>query len=227
METVLLLLLLLTPLVGFVINQIGGKKLGKTLPGIIATAAVTVSFVISLIYFIQILSTGQSIQIHLFEWISLGEFTVCMDFTLDQLSLLWLMFVTGIGALIHVYSIGYMHNDENISRYFSFLNLFIFFMSVLVTGSNLLVIFIGWEGVGLCSYLLIGFWYKNHKFNDSDKKAFIMNRIGDLGFLVGIFTLGFLFQSVDYDTMKAVVSNVDPGTFSLLSIVTLRLFIEA
>lgn len=227
METVLLLLLLLTPLVGFVINQIGGKKLGKTLPGIIATTAVTVSFVISLIYFIQILSTGQSIKIHLFEWISLGEFTVCMDFTLDQLSLLWLMFVTGIGALIHVYSIGYMHDDEGIARYFSFLNLFIFFMAILVTGSNLLVMFIGWEGVGLCSYLLIGFWYKNHKFNDAAKKAFIMNRIGDLAFLIGIFTLGFLFQSVDYETMKVAVANADPGTISLLSIGTLCLFIGA
>ena len=227
METVLVLLLLLTPLAGFFINQIGDKRLGRKLPGIIATTAVIVSFVISLIYFIQIISTGQPIHVHLFEWLSVGGFTVSMDFTLDQLSLLWLMFVTGIGALIHIYSIGYMHDDEGIARYFSFLNLFIFFMSVLVTSGNLLVMFIGWEGVGLCSYLLIGFWYQNHKFNDAAKKAFIMNRIGDLGFLIGIFTLAYLFQSVDYETMKEAVYNVDPEIIGLLSVGTFALFIGA
>lgn len=227
METVLVLLLLLTPLLGFIINQIGGKKLGKTLPGVIATSAVIVSFVISLIYFIQIISTGEAIHIHLFNWMSLGSFNVSMDFTLDQLSLLWLMFVTGIGALIHIYSMGYMHDDPSIARYFSFLNLFIFFMAILVTGGNLLVTFIGWEGVGLCSYLLIGFWYQNHKFNDAAKKAFIMNRIGDLGFLVGIFTLAYLFNSVDYETMRAAVFNADPETIGLLSLATFSLFVGA
>jgi NADH-quinone oxidoreductase subunit L len=125
-----------------------------------------------------------------------GNLKVDFGILLDQLSLLWLLFVTGIGSLIHLYSISYMHDDENMHKFFAYLNLFIFFMITLVVGSNLLVMFIGWEGVGLCSYLLIGFWYKNQDYNDAAKKAFIMNRIGDLGFLIGIFILGiFIFYS--------------------------------
>lgn len=229
METTLVLILLLSPFIGFLINLLVGKKiLGRSMTGIIATAAVVVSFIISLIFFIQNLSTGEAIHVNLFQWISLHEFTTDMAFTLDQLSLLWLLFVTGIGALIHIYSIGYMHDDKNIDRYFAYLNLFIFFMTILVAGSNLLVMFIGWEGVGLCSYLLIGFWNKNHKFNDAAKKAFIMNRIGDLGFLIGIFTLAYLFKTVDYDTLKMAVSTTtNPEITSLLGVATFALFIGA
>lgn len=229
MEKILVLILLLSPFIGFSINLLVGKRfLGRKLPGIIATVAVLVSFAVSLMYFIQIQNTGEAIHVNLFEWISLGEFSTNLAFTLDQLSLLWLLFVTGIGALIHIYSMGYMHDDENIDRFFAYLNLFIFFMAVLVSGSNLLVMFIGWEGVGLCSYLLIGFWYKNHKFNDAAKKAFIMNRIGDLGFLVGIFTLAYLFKTVDYDTLKLAVSTTsNPEVSSLLGVATLALFIGA
>ncbi|MDU1889178.1 MAG: NADH-quinone oxidoreductase subunit L [Dysgonomonas sp.] len=229
MEKLLVLILLLSPLIGFSINLLVGKRfLGRTMPGIIATGAVLISFVISLIFFLQILSTGEAIHVDLFEWIALGGFTTNLAFTLDQLSLLWLLFVTGIGALIHIYSIGYMRDDENIDRFFAYLNLFIFFMAVLVSGSNLLVMFIGWEGVGLCSYLLIGFWYKNQKFNDAAKKAFIMNRIGDLAFLVGIFTLGYLFNTVDYETLKLAVSTTaNPEVSTLLGVATLSLFIGA
>lgn len=229
METILVLILLLSPFIGFLINLLVGKKItGRCLTGIIATSAVLISFVISCIFFIRILSTGEAVHVNLFQWLALGEFTTDMSFTLDQLSLLWLLFVTGIGALIHIYSIGYMKGDENIDRYFSYLNLFIFFMSVLVTGSNLLVMFIGWEGVGLCSYLLIGFWNKDHKNNDAAKKAFVMNRIGDLGFLVGIFTLGYLFKTVDYETLKLAVSSTsNPEVSSLLGVATFALFIGA
>ncbi|MDR2948712.1 MAG: NADH-quinone oxidoreductase subunit L [Prevotella sp.] len=224
METILVLILLLSPFIGFSINLLVGKKLtGRTLPGIIATTAVIISFVISLYFFIRILSTGEVIHVSLFQWIALGEFTTDLAFTLDQLSLIWLLFVTGIGALIHIYSMGYMHDDKDIDRYFSYLNLFIFFMAILVAGSNLLVMFIGWEGVGLCSYLLIGFWSRDHKNNDAAKKAFIMNRIGDLGFLIGIFTLGYLFKTVDYASLKDVVTSPDP----LLGVATLALFIGA
>lgn len=229
METILVLLLLLSPFVGFLINLLVGKKLtGRAMTGIIATTAVIISFVISVFFFIQVLTTGEVIHVDLFRWITLGEFTTDLAFTLDQLSLLWLLFVTGIGALIHIYSIGYMKDDENIDRYFAYLNLFIFFMSVLVAGSNLLVMFIGWEGVGLCSYLLIGFWNKDHKNNDAAKKAFIMNRIGDLGFLIGIFTLAYLFKTVDYVTLKeAVTTTTNPEVSSLLGVATFALFIGA
>lgn len=229
METVLVLLLLLSPAIGFLINLLVGKKLiGRATTGIIASTAVIISFVISLIFFVQILTTGEPIRVELFQWIALSEFSTQLAFTLDQLSLLWLLFVTGIGALIHIYSIGYMKDDENIDRYFAYLNLFIFFMSILVTGSNLLVMFIGWEGVGLCSYLLIGFWGKNHKYNDAAKKAFIMNRIGDLGFLIGIFTLGYLFKTADFETLKTAVSTTtNPEVSSLLGVATFALFIGA
>lgn len=229
METILVLILLVSPLVGFLINLLVGKRiLGRSTTGIIATVAVIVSFIVSLFFFIQNLSTGEVVQVNFFQWISLHEFTTNMSFTLDQLSLLWLLFITGIGALIHIYSIGYMRDDEHVDRYFAYLNLFIFFMTVLVSGSNLLVMFIGWEGVGLCSYLLIGFWHKNNKFNDAAKKAFIMNRIGDLGFLIGIFTLGYLFKTVDYDTLKAAVSTTtNPEVTSLLGVATFALFIGA
>lgn len=228
METGLVLLLLIFPLVGFLINLSVGKKIGRSLPGIIATAAVTGSFAISLFYFIQILSTGQAIEVHLCEWVAFGEFSVNLAFVLDQLSLLWLLVVTGIGALIHIYSIGYMHDDENVDRFFSYLNLFIFFMIVLVTANNLLVMFIGWEGVGLCSYLLIGFWYKNQEFNDAAKKAFIMNRIGDLGFLTGVFTLAYLFNTVDFATLKLALSTtINPEVSALLGVATFCLFVGA
>lgn len=206
MDTNVILLLLLVPLLGSLVNVFFGKKLGNG-SGIIATVAVLISFIISLLAFIQVNNSKQPIEIELFEWMALANFNVTFGFLLDQLSLLWLLFVTGIGTLIHWYSTNYMKNDENYAKFFAYLNLFIFFMIVLVTGSNLLITFIGWEGVGLCSYLLIGFWHKNQSYNDAAKKAFIMNRIGDLGFLVGVFILAFLFQSLDYMTIKEALMN--------------------
>jgi len=229
METLLVLLLLISPAAGFLINLLVGKKLtGRKTTGIIGSTAVIISFIISVYFFIRLINTGEVINVNFFQWIELGEFTTNFAFTLDQLSLIWLLFVTGIGALIHIYSIGYMKDDENIDRYFSYLNLFIFFMSFLVMGSNLLVMFIGWEGVGLCSYLLIGFWSEDHKNNNAAKKAFVMNRIGDLGFLIGIFTLGYLFHTVDFATMKEAASVMsDPDALSMLGLATLALFIGA
>ena len=184
MDTNLALLLLFAPFAGFLLNIFFGKKLGKTASGTLGTLAVAASFAVTLTFFLQVLHTGKAININLFEWLTLANFKVNFGFQLDQLSLLWLLFVTGIGTLIHVYSISYMHDDENLHKFFAYLNLFVFFMITLVMGSNLLIMFIGWEGVGLCSYLLIGFWYKNQDYNDAAKKAFIMNSIGDLGFLI-------------------------------------------
>ncbi len=226
MDTTLALVLVLAPFIGFLINVFFGKALGKTVSGTIGTLAVVVSFVATLVFFMQIHETNKPIVISLFDWIQISNFKIDFGFLLDQLSLLWLLFVTGIGSLIHLYSISYMHDDEKMHTFFAYLNLFVFFMITLVVGSNLLVMFIGWEGVGLCSYLLIGFWYKNQEYNDAAKKAFIMNRIGDLGLLIGIFILGALFSSLDFATLKTALASADANT-TWLTIAALALFIGA
>jgi NADH-quinone oxidoreductase subunit L len=227
MDTSLALLLLLAPFIGFIFNVFFGKSIGKPASGIIGTLTVALSFAVSVYFFLQINQTHQAIQIQLFDWIQISNFNVDFGFLLDQLSILWLLFVTGIGALIHMYSISYMADDENMHKYFAYLNLFIFFMITLVIGSNLLVLFIGWEGVGLCSYLLIGFWHKNQEFNDAAKKAFIMNRIGDLGLLIGIFIIGSLFSTLDYATLKTAIAGATDLNMYWISAAAFALFIGA
>ncbi len=227
MNTNLALLLLLAPFLGFLFNIFFGKKIGKSASGIIGTLTVAVSFVATLVFFLQINETKEAVQIELFNWIQISNFRVNFGFLLDQLSILWLIFVTGIGSLIHLYSISYMHDDENMHKFFAYLNLFIFFMITLVIGSNLLVLFIGWEGVGLCSYLLIGFWHKNQEYNDAAKKAFIMNRIGDLGLLIGIFIIGSLFSTLDYTTLKTAIATTSNLDITMISIAAFALFIGA
>ena len=227
MENSLVLLLLLTPFVGFLFNVFFGKKISRNVSGTIGTIAVVVSFAMSIFFFMQLNQTGKVIQVKLFDWITVSNFKLDFGILLDQLSLLWLLFVTGIGSLIHLYSISYMHDDENLHKFFAYLNLFIFFMITLVVGSNLLVMFIGWEGVGLCSYLLIGFWHKNQDYNDAAKKAFIMNRIGDLGFLIGIFIIASLFTTLDFVELKEIVLGGTNSGNVLLSVATLCLFIGA
>ncbi|WP_395076921.1 NADH-quinone oxidoreductase subunit L [Flavobacterium sp.] len=229
MEKNIALVLLLTPFLGFLFNVFFGKKSGKSISGIIGTLSVVVSFVATIYFFFQIQSNPKPIQIDLFQWISLENFNVNFSFLLDQLSIIWLLFVTGIGSLIHLYSISYMHDDDNMHKFFAYLNLFVFFMITLVMGSNLLVMFIGWEGVGLCSYLLIGFWYKNQEYNDAAKKAFIMNRIGDLGLLIGIFILGYVFKSLDYVEIYNGITefNLADKNPQLLALAALCLFIGA
>ena len=227
MNTNIALVLVLAPFLGFLINVFFGKSLGKSLSGIIGTATVFISFIATTYFFGGIAAQPEGIKISLFDWIQISNLSVDFGFQLDQLSVLWLLFVTGIGSLIHLYSISYMHDDENMHKFFAYLNLFIFFMIMLVIGSNLLVLFIGWEGVGLCSYLLIGFWYKNQEYNDAAKKAFIMNRIGDLGLLVGIFIIGNLFSTLDYATLKTAITSATSLDFDLLSIAAFALFIGA
>jgi NADH-quinone oxidoreductase subunit L len=227
MNTNLALLLLLAPFLGFLFNVFFGKTIGKLASGIIGTGTVALSFAVSVYFFLQINQNHEAIQIQVFDWIQISNFKVDFGFLLDQLSILWLLFVTGIGALIHLYSISYMHDDENMHKYFAYLNLFIFFMITLVIGSNLLVLFIGWEGVGLCSYLLIGFWHKNQAFNDAAKKAFIMNRIGDLGLLIGIFIIGSLFSTLDYATLKTAIAGATDLNMYWISAAAFALFIGA
>ena len=227
MNTNIALLLVLAPFAGFLINVFFGKSLGKTVSGIIGTLSVAISFATSIYFFDALAANPNGFQISLFDWIQISNFKVEFGFLLDQLSILWLLFVTGIGSLIHLYSISYMHDDENMHKFFAYLNLFVFFMITLVVGSNLLVMFIGWEGVGLCSYLLIGFWYKNQDYNDAAKKAFIMNRIGDLGLLIGIFILGHLFSTLDYATLKTAIAGATNLDLYWLSAAALCLFIGA
>ncbi|MGG7035011.1 MAG: NADH-quinone oxidoreductase subunit L [Flavobacterium sp.] len=227
MDTNLALVLLLMPFFGFLFNVFFGKGLGKSSSGIFGTLTVVVSFIVSVSFFLQINETQRPISIDLFDWIQISNIKINFGFLLDQLSVLWLLFVTGIGSLIHVYSISYMHDDENMHKFFAYLNLFIFFMITLVVGSNLLVMFIGWEGVGLCSYLLIGFWHKNQEYNDAAKKAFIMNRIGDLGLLIGIFILGYLFSTVDFLDLKTAIATSKNLDMYWVSAAALALFIGA
>ena len=229
MEKNLALLLLLSPFAGFIFNVFFGKKVSKGISGAIGTLTVLVSFLLSICFFTQVNQNGKPFEINLFDWISVHNFKISFGLLLDQLSLLWLLFVTGIGSLIHLYSISYMHDDENMHKFFAYLNLFVFFMITLVIGSNLLVMFIGWEGVGLCSYLLIGFWYKNQDFNDAAKKAFIMNRIGDLGLLIGIFALGAAFSTLDFTAMSSYIQGKEftPFQATLIPIAAFCLFIGA
>ena len=226
MDKTLALVLLLSPFAGFLFNVFFGKKVSKGISGAVGTITVLVSFLMSICFFAQLNQNGKPFEISLFDWISVHNFKLDFGLLLDQLSLLWLLFVTGIGSLIHLYSISYMHDDENMHKFFAYLNLFVFFMITLVIGNNLLVMFIGWEGVGLCSYLLIGFWYKNQSYNDAAKKAFIMNRVGDLGFLIGIFILGLLFSTLNFVEMKQALLAGNENTL-ILSVAALCLFIGA
>lgn len=226
-NTTITLLLLLAPLAGFLINVFFGYKFSKSISGIIGTMTVFVSFFCSAYLFGMLEAKPEGVTVTLFEWFQVSNVKVNFAFLFDQLSVLWLLFLTGIGSLIHLYSISYMHDDENMHKFMAYLNLFIFFMITLVTGSNLLVLFIGWEGVGLCSYLLIGFWYKNQEYNDAAKKAFIMNRIGDLGLLVGIFIIAMMLQAVDYTTLKTTVISAQELDLKWISVAAICLFIGA
>jgi NADH-quinone oxidoreductase subunit L len=217
----------LLPLIGFLIVGLFGKKLSKGLVGVIACGSVLAAFIISLGVFFEVRSLeAHSATINLFDWISSGKLHVPFSFLVDPLSALFLLIITGVGFLIHVYSVGYMHEDEGFSRFFAYLNLFVFFMLLLVLGSNYLLMFVGWEGVGLCSYLLIGFWFKNTAFNKAAKKAFIMNRIGDLGFLLGIILLFITFGSINYSEVfeQAKFFGSDKP---VITAITLLLFIGA
>jgi NADH-quinone oxidoreductase subunit L len=219
----LLFLIPLLPLLGFAINGLAYPKLPKQIAGIIGTIPPLVAFALSLQLFLNF--DGQAQILPIADWIKVGSLEIPFAFQIDQLSILMLLVITGVGTLIHVYSIGYMSHDAGFGKFFAFLNLFVFFMLILVLGANFTVLFIGWEGVGLCSYLLIGFWNQKNSYGDAARKAFIMNRIGDLGFLVGIFLLIQDFGTTDYHTIFAAIQSGDYTTD--LSIIAICLFIGA
>lgn len=212
------------PLIGFLVISFGQNKFRGNSSGIFASLTVLASFISSLFLFLNFNGEAQTVQI--FSWIQSGNLSIPFSFLVDQLSLIMLLIVTGVGSLIHIYSIGYMKGDDAFARFFSYLNLFIFFMLLLVLGSNYVVMFAGWEGVGLCSYLLIGFWFKNQEFNKAANKAFIMNRIGDLGFLLGIILMFITFGSVSFDKVFDAAKLVSDNQPVVIAITTL-LFIGA
>ncbi len=217
----------LLPLVGFLLISIGKSYFSKSLAGIIASAMVFGSFVISLGVFFDVLNgDGKPTTVTLFEWIATADFHVNIAFLVDSLTSIMLLIITGVGFLIHLYSMGYMHDDEGYAKFFSYLNLFVFFMLLLVLGDNYLVMFAGWEGVGLASYLLIGFWFKNQPYNDAAKKAFIVNRIGDLGFILGIFLIYTTFGTIQYSGVFGGALNFTENDPTIVAI-TLLLFVGA
>ncbi|UPT67254.1 MAG: NADH-quinone oxidoreductase subunit L [Sphingobacteriales bacterium JAD_PAG50586_3] len=214
------------PLAGFIINGLGRKYIPKTLAGIIGSATVLGAFIIGIMLFMQVHETQQGQVLNYYRWLSVGSLVVDLGLYVDQLSAWMILIITGIGFLIHVYSMGYMSHDEGHNKFFAYLNLFVFFMLVLVMGSNYPMMFIGWEGVGLCSYLLIGFWNTNTNYNNAAKKAFVMNRIGDLGFLLGMFMIYYNFGSLDYNTVFAKVAGFEINSPVLVAI-ALLLFVGA
>jgi NADH-quinone oxidoreductase subunit L len=215
------------PLLGFLINGLGRKQLTKSLSGIIGSGVILISFVLSVVVFLQI-GSNHNETVHLFDFIKLNAFKITFDFKIDQLSALFLLIITGVGFLIHVYSTAYMHEEDgkDFAKYFAYLNLFVFSMLLLVMGGNYLIMFIGWEGVGLCSYLLIGYWFRNTDYTNAAKKAFIMNRIGDLGFLLALFWLIAVVGTVQYDELFTAVNLAKLSAFDVTGI-TLLLFVGA
>ncbi len=193
---VVLLFVVLAPLIGFLINGLFGKWT-KPYAGVIASAALATSFILGLFPIASVLS-GHVVEFNYFTWLPFKEVSVPFGLRVDALSAVMLFVVTFVSTMIHIYSIGYMAGDRGYSRYFAYLNLFVASMLLLVLGNNYLLMFVGWEGVGLCSYLLIGFWYEKDTASDAGEKAFVVNRIGDAGFIIGILFIIYHFGSVTY-----------------------------
>jgi NADH-quinone oxidoreductase subunit L len=228
----MLALIPLLPFLGFVVNAALGRRLPKTVSGGLACLAIIGSFVVSVLSVMSLLSPTKSPAIvqDVYMWLPSGDLQIPFRLYLDHLSAVMILVVSGIGSLIHIYSTGYMHEetDGEYARYFSYLNLFASFMLVLVLGGNFPVMFVGWEGVGLCSYLLIGFWFKKRSAADAGKKAFIVNRIGDFGFMLGMLLIFVTFQSLDFqDVARGAAARAPELTLGVMTAATLLLFLGA
>lgn len=227
-------LIILFPLIGFLVNGLLGRKIkNETIIGSIGTLSVVFSFLVAVGIFVDMLgmpADERSKIVSAFQWIAAGSFSVDIAFQVDQLSIVMTLIVTGVGSLIHLYSIGYMHGDPGFWRFFSYLNLFIVAMLSLVLADNYLFMFLGWEGVGLCSYLLIGFWYDRNfekgTTGDAAKKAFIVNRIGDFGFLLAMFLIFHTFGSLQYEAVFAQAGLLQRGN-EIIMWITLLMFVGA
>ncbi len=213
------------PLLGFVLLLLFGKRIGEPAAGWLGTAMVAGSFVFAVIVFFWLRNQPEHTHTEsLFEWIPAGSFRVDVGYLLDPLSMAMVLFITGVASLIHLYSIGYMHGDPRFPKFFLYLNLFVFSMLVLVLGDNLLLTFVGWEGVGACSYFLISFWFEKDANAVAGKKAFITNRVGDWGFMVGTFAAFFAFGSITYEVFLPEASTVATTTATFVAVM---LFIGA
>jgi NADH-quinone oxidoreductase subunit L len=221
----------LLPFLGFLVNAMFGRRLSKGAAGAVACGAMIGSFLVSIAAVWRLFGlTDESIVSNVYTWLSSGDLSVDCALRLDHLSTVMILIVTGIGSLIHVYSMAYMHEEPEAeyARYFSYLNLFAAFMLVLVLGANFLVMFVGWEGVGLCSYLLIGFWYQKKTASDAGKKAFIVNRIGDFGFILGLLAVFVRFDTLDFEKVaQAAAATGTEAVFGPISLMTLLLFVGA
>ena len=223
----------LLPFAGFLLNAFLGRRLSKRASGAAASAVMAASFVLSAVVVWQLAGyapESREISSRIFNWFTSGDLSVDFTLRVDPLSAVMILIITGIGTLIHIYSTSYMHDetDGEFARYFSYLNLFAAFMLVLVLGSNFVVMFLGWEGVGLCSYLLVGFWYQKKSASDAGKKAFIVNRVGDFGFILGVFLIFVHFGTLDFQHIARAASQLGPeATFGAISTMTLLLFVGA
>ena len=209
----------LMPLVGFALLLVGGRRMGEPRAGWLATTATAASFAASVLVFIGLLGLEgeeRSVTFTLFSWVPAGDLSVDVSFLADPLSITMALFITGVSALIHLYSLGYMHGDENFSKFFLYLNLFVFSMLMLVLSDNLLLTFLGWEGVGACSYFLISFWFADEANASAGKKAFVTNRVGDFGFMVAIFLTFGAFGTLSYTEIFADTSVVTSTTASAI-----------
>ena len=230
----MLLLIPLLPLVGFIVNAMMGRRLPKAASGGVACLVMVASFVVSAISVWQLAALAPDdrlVQQTAYTWIASGDFVIDLTLSLDPLSAVMILVVTGIGSLIHIYSTAYMHEetDSEFARYFSYLNLFAFFMLVLVLAAGFVVMFVGWEGVGLCSFLLISFWFRKKSAGDAGKKAFVVNRIGDYAFILGMLLLFSQFGTLDFQGLASIIAGLpaEEGTFGVISTAALLLFIGA
>ncbi|MBI5372636.1 MAG: NADH-quinone oxidoreductase subunit L [Sphingobacteriales bacterium] len=217
----------LLPLLGFLVNGLGRNYLSKTLIGWIGSGTILGSFILSVWVFMQV-KEGNTHVAEYFNFIAVDKLVIPFALRIDQLTSLFLLIITGVGFLIHVYSVSYMHEEKpgHFGRYFSYLNLFVFSMLLLVMGDNFVIMFIGWEGVGLCSYLLIGYWFKKQEYNKAANKAFIMNRVGDLAFLIALFWIIAKIGSVSFADVFAA-ENLAKLTQTDITVITLLLFVGA
>lgn len=225
-------LTILLPLFGAVLNGLVLRsRVPKAVSHMVAVAAMAAAFVCAVVAYLDFMAKGGQAQVLFgFDWIEAGDFRAPFKVILDRLSGLMLLVVTGIGSLIHIYAGGYMHEEEHTWRFFSYLNLFVFMMLLLVLGDNLLVMFVGWEGVGLCSYLLIGYWYQDDANAAAGMKAFLVNRIGDIGFLLGIFLTFQFFGTISFSELKELVlgaRGLSPEHLQAIGWITLALFVGA
>jgi len=225
-----LYLIPLFPLIGFLLNGLLLGKIPKKLVSFIACASVGLSLLFGVKFFFDLLSLpegARAIETVLFAWIPSGQFNVDIGFLFDPLSAVMVLVVSGVSFIIHIYSIGYMHDDPGYGRYFTYLNLFVFSMLMLVLANNYLLMFVGWEGVGLCSYLLIGFWFEKKSASDAGKKAFIVNRIGDFGFLLGLFIIFWNVGSLHFATVFDKAPHIFMAGGGLITAATILLFLGA